>query len=261
VLPWLAAWQIRNKIETGYSGFSSVSEVNFYFLTSADLIAQSEHRQMVDVSKELGGFDPRDSGEQTYLYQSYLSRHPEQVGWSQGQRLSFMHSWAAGVIRSHFSIYLRSCTLAFLKTVFNPGEGNFNRLLHPADSRNQAGAAVAWPVHRAILLASADPRIAVQKLAFEVVLLGLYLFAVRGIIFLARGVFRDGIQNTCLWLLLGTSLYFLAVTAVAGGTGADARYRLPIMPVICILAAAGFWHTKAISQKAAKAPGSSALSE
>jgi hypothetical protein len=45
-----------------------------------------------------------------------------------------------------------------------------------------------------------------EKAAFGVVLLGLYLLA-------ARGLFRADLQNPCLWLLLGTSLYFLATVA------------------------------------------------
>jgi len=73
------------------------------------------------------------------------------------------------------------------------------------------------------------------------VLLGLYLFA-------ARGVFRGGMHTANLWLLLGTSFYFLAITALIMGVGADARYRLPIMPIVCIFAAAGFQRKKTIAQ-------------
>jgi hypothetical protein len=71
------------------------------------------------------------------------------------------------------------------------------------------------------------------------VMLVLYLFAMRGVFLATRGAFRGRIQEAGLWLLLGTSLYFLIVSGVAGGQGASSRYRLPIMPIVCILAAAG----------------------
>jgi hypothetical protein len=72
------------------------------------------------------------------------------------------------------------------------------------------------------------------------VLLGLYLLAVRGVIQSCK-------DNACLWLLLGTSVYFFAVTAAAVGPESAARYRLPVMPAVCILAAAGFRRAKTIA--------------
>jgi hypothetical protein len=40
-------------------------------------------------------------------------------------------------------------------------------------------------------------------------------------------------------MLLGVALYFVVVTGVGGGVGADARLRLPVMPIVCMFAAAG----------------------
>jgi hypothetical protein len=65
--------------------------------------------------------------------------------------------------------------------------------------------------------------------ALEAGLLGLYLLAVRGML-------CGGARREALWLLLGTMLYFLAVS---GGAQAVGRYRLPVMPIVCIFAAAG----------------------
>jgi len=60
----------------------------------------------------------------------------------------------------------------------------------------------------AVRLAKVYPCLVVEKIAFAVFLLGLYWFA-------ALGAVRCGMHNACLWLLLGTSLYFLAVTGAA----------------------------------------------
>ena len=86
-----------------------------------------------------------------------------------------------------------------------------------------------------IELAKSNPWITAEKAAFTIVLLGEYLLAALGVLVLRRDK-----HNVCLWLLLGASLYFVAVSAAVGKKGADARYRLPVMPVVSILAAAGF---------------------
>ncbi len=238
VLPWLAAWQIRNRLETGYSGFSSISEVNLYFYSAADVIARVEHRSMWDVSIELGHAPFTNHSAPSYLRQSYLARHPEQVGWSQGQRLAFMHSEAVHVIRAHYGVYLRSCFAALFLTVYDSGFGNYVRHMNPEDpSRYSTGLLKGGGITRAISLAKGHPWIAVEKAAFGIVLLGMYLLAARGIVLIARGVFRGCICNSCQWMLLGISLYFLAISAA--GSGGGGRFRLPVMPVVCILAAAG----------------------
>jgi hypothetical protein len=242
VLPWLAAWQIRNWVETGYTGFSSVSDLNLYYFIAPDVEAQVEHRSYTDIRSELGYGCALGCGEQFYLYPRYLSVHPEQTKWSQGQRLAFMHSEALGVIRPHLSVYLRQCSQHLLVALFGPGTGSFRYLLHPEEFERMSHLiAYMGPVNAEITLARTYPWIAAEKATFAAALFGLYLFA-------ARGIFRGGIHRACLWLLLGTSIYFFAVSAAAGGAGVGARYRLPVMPTVCILAAAGLRRAKPIAQ-------------
>jgi hypothetical protein len=242
VLPWLAAWQIRNWAETGYTGFSSVSDLNLYYFIAPDVEAQVEHRSYTNLRGELGYGCALGCGERFYLYSRYLALHPEQTAWSQGQRLAFMHSEALGVIRPHLSIYLRQCFQHLLVALFGPGAGAFGNLLHPEESERMSHLiAYMGPVAGEITLAKTYPWIAAEKAAFVALLLGLYLFA-------ARGIFRGGMHRACLWLLLGTSIYFFAVSAAVGGAGAGARYRLPVMPAVCILAAAGLRRANPIAQ-------------
>jgi hypothetical protein len=247
VLPWVAAWQTRNWVETGYRGFSSVREVNLYFFDVPDITARVEHRKFTDVQKESGYLQfTRDSG-QDYLFRPYFALHPEQAGWTQGQRLAFMRTEAFRVIRAHPGVYLRSRITQLFVDVFEPGAAVFDVLLFPGDPRHVGGLIMEQGLVRgAILLAKTHPWVAVEKAALAVVMLGLYLFALRGVFLAVRGAFRGGMQNRCLWMLLGTSLYFLAVAAGAGG-GGTSRFRVPIMPVVCILAAAGIRRAKTIA--------------
>jgi anaerobic C4-dicarboxylate transporter len=62
-----------------------------------------------------------------------------------------------------------------------------------------------------------------------VILFALYLLALRGLL-LRR------LPAVFLALLLGVAFYFLLLSGGAVGTG---RLRLPYMPIVCILAAAG----------------------
>ncbi len=238
VLPWLAAWQIRNRVETGYGGFSSISDVNLYFNSAVAITARVEHRSTDVVRSEAGFTRYTNHGGQSYLYQPYLTLHPEQAGWSQGQRLAFMHSVAVRVIRAHYRVYIRSYLVALSLTASDSGDSYFSTLINLEGSGYHTGllSDEGW-ARRRIALAKIYPWVAVEKAAFDIVLLGLYLFAARGIVLFMRGVFRGGVCNTCLWMLLGTSLYILTISAI--GSGGISRYRLPVMPVVCILAAAG----------------------
>jgi hypothetical protein len=233
VLPWLAAWQVRNRLETGYGGISSVTEVNAYFYIAADVTARVEQRNSYDVRSGLGYSCAPGCSEQVYLYPHYTEIHPEQAGWSQGQRLAFMRSAALRVIRAHEGVYLRAFLPHLFETVFEPGAGTFNHLLNVGDDR-QIDRFMNYrnPVDGAMALAKAYPWVAFEKAIFVAVLLGMYLLA-------ARGVFRGGILAAHVGLLIGISLYFLAISAAAAGAGVAARYRLPIMPEVCILASAG----------------------
>jgi hypothetical protein len=240
VLPWLAAWQMRNRVETGYDGFSSISEINLYFDDAADVTAHLEHEPFLDVRKDLGYSDFTNNSGQSYLFQPYLALHPEQAGWSQGQRLAFMHYEALRVIWAHYGVFLRNCLLDLFKMVIDRGSGPIYDLMNPGDPGHISGLITnEGLVHGAIVLVRIDPWMAAEKLVFESFLMGLYLLA-------ARGIFRGGMHNPHLWLLLGTVLFFFAVSSMGTGPITGARFRLPVMPIVCILAAAGFWRTKEI---------------
>jgi Dolichyl-phosphate-mannose-protein mannosyltransferase len=247
VLPWLAAWQMRNWVETSYSGFTSILDENLYYLAAANLTARLEHRPARDVIYGLEYGDYTGNSGQSYLFQPYLAQHPEQVGWSQAQRLAFMHSQSVRLIQAHPAVYLSLCVKDMFTTVFNPVVYYLDRSLHPKPPLHPTGVAAGGPSGWRLLLSKAqgDPFLAAETVISEVVLLAVYLFAARGLLLAVRGTFGRGLHKEFLWLLLGTSLYFLAVSvAVVMGPLATPRYRMPVTPVVCILAVAGFRRTR-----------------
>ncbi len=220
VLPWLAVWQIRNQVETGFAGFSSIEAHNLYFFSAGEVKATVEHRSLDQVDADLGYDDVA----------LFVSTHPGTDGWSESHRLLFMRSQAGQVIRAHPWVFLRTHVQGMIRTVFNPGAAVPASLLGmPVDGstfvREQAEGpgAAAWqavtrfPLQTALMAALAG------------ILLGTYIFAL-------LGALRWSAPSALLWLLLGVVAYFFAVS---GGAVGEARFRLPVMPIICILAATG----------------------
>ena len=239
-LPWLVAWQVRNKVETGYSGFSSARELNLYFTNAVEITARLEHRNYFDVHQEFGYSPFFGHSGQMYMAQPYVDAHPDQAGWSQAQRIAFMGTEGGRVIRAHPAMYARTCIEPLASMILEPGAGYFARMLRLGDSELTNGVGTnQGVVHFAINLLKTHPAIAASKVVFMGVLAVLYLLALKGI---ARGI----IGNPFLALMLGTAFYFIGLCAVTAGPGYDPRFRVPIMPFVCILAAAGLLRKKAI---------------
>ncbi len=268
VLPWLGAWQVRNWVETGYRGFSSVAEVNLYFFNAADVTARVEHKPLGVVRGELGFNCALDCDQQYYLYQPYLTRNPLQAGWNQSQRLDFMLAKAQRVIQAHRGVYLRGRIAQFFTTIFRLGSGSFDNifysggpivfslgsttlggLLYPGGPNDTSKFALGnHPIYGWLMLAKAYPWVVIEKLYFGIAMFGLYFFAARSVYLATRSVFGGSMHGASLWLLLGTLFYFFVVIGAGGGTEADARLRLPIVLILCILASAGLRRTKSIAQ-------------
>jgi hypothetical protein len=73
------------------------------------------------------------------------------------------------------------------------------------------------------------PTVTIAMALLEAFLLFLYVFAIRGCLSQNR-------LRPALLTIVGVALYFLLIS---GGAQAVGRYRLPVMPELCILAAGG----------------------
>jgi Dolichyl-phosphate-mannose-protein mannosyltransferase len=220
VLPWLAAWQVRNRVETGFGGFSSIVARNLYFYQAAEVEARAEHKSFGEVQAEFGY--PNE--------QSYRARHPEQTAWSQSRRTAFMASSAARILSAHPGIAVRMYAEGAAVVAFTPCAAELLRLADAWPRDWPARVVDRGPIRSAWWLLRRHPGAAAVLAALELVLLVLYLLAM-------RGAARMGAMNAQLWLLAGVALYFIAVS---GGAQAVGRYRLPAMPEVCVLAAAGW---------------------
>jgi hypothetical protein len=219
-MPLLAAWQMRNFVETGFAGFSSIQPQNLYYFSAGEVTARLEHSTLDEVDNELGYTSEA----------SFLAQHPGAAHWTEAERLAFMRSSATHILRAHPGLFLRTHAAGMVRTAFNPGAAVLLSLLGaPIDratfvrERDEGPLAAAWGA------AKQYPFQTAVMAVLAAVLLALYVLALRAVLYRrAPAVY--------LFLLPGVALYF---AAVSGGAIGEARLRLPIMPELCILAAAG----------------------
>lgn len=231
VLPWLAAWQARNWVEAGFGGFSTIVSRNLYFYQAAGVYARATRRPFAQVQRSFGYPDE----------ESYLARHPEQAHWSRSRRAAFMASQAMSILRQYPGVALRMQAEGSTVVALTPCAADLLRMIGAWPHDWPSRIVNRGPLRSALWLARAHPLISAVMGALEAFLLLLYFLA-------ARGIVRAGPRNLYVWFLLGVALYFLAVS---GGAQAVGRYRLPVMPIVCILAAAGVAHKRAASRDSA----------
>jgi 4-amino-4-deoxy-L-arabinose transferase-like glycosyltransferase len=221
VLPWLAAWQLRNKVETGYSGFSSIVEQNLYFYQSAEVAAELAHISLAAEQKQLGYPDEA----------SYLTIHPGQKDWSLPERLHFMHSQSVQILAQHRLLYLKTHLAGVGVVALTPCATELLQLLHlyPQDQQMPQRILNQGIISSLAQVMRTHPGVTIIMGSFELILLLFYALAICGIL-------RGRGERVPLILLIGIALYFLLIS---GGAQAVGRYRLPVMPEICILAAGG----------------------
>ena len=224
VLPWLVLWQIRNAQLTGYSGFSSIVEKNLYYFQSAEVTAELGGTSLALEQARLGYNSETN----------YLVIHPEQQFWSQAQRLQFMRATAMNIISRHRALYFGSHFRGVALVAFTPAATEFFQLLdlYPAPQSMPHRVLNEGILHSVWVALRGHPALSIGMALFEVWLLLLYVFATIGSLF-CRG------SRFAVIALVGIALYFLLIS---GGAQAVGRYRLPIIPELCVLAGGGLAH-------------------
>lgn len=220
-LPWLAAWQLRNAHEAGYTGFSSIVEKNLYYFQSAEVTAELSGTSLAVEQSRLGYNSEA----------SYLAIHPDHLHWTQAQRLHFMRASAMSILSQRRGLYLWSHCLGVALVAFTPAATEFLQLLdlYPSVRTMPHRVLNEGIVHSIWTTLRDHPALFIGMTLFEVWLLFLYVSAVMG------SLFADGSRFAVL-TLIGIATYFLLIS---GGAQAVGRYRLPIVPEICFLAGAG----------------------
>jgi hypothetical protein len=143
------------------------------------------------------------------------------------------------MLSGHRGLYFKTHVAGVAVVAFTPCASELLQLLrlYPND-----GAMPRRILNEGILASTfrvirANPGVAATMLTLEALLLAIYAAALRGLLRgLLRGPSRGYGEKVPLMLVALLALYFLLIS---GGAQAVGRYRLPVMPELCILAAGG----------------------
>lgn len=203
----LLPWFVRNHVVAGYQGFSGAGDYNMYFYSAAAVRARVEHESF----RELGDAS------------LYLQAHPEQRTWTEAQRYLFQRKTASSILIHHpwlyLMIHLKGCAVVLL----DPGimEVKIFRLL-PQRTGLVGYSQDRGLTHAAVSILSSYPVAGATLAWLEVWLLIYYFLAARGVPSLPREV---------SFFLISLISYLVLVS---GGPVAIARYRMPIMLLLCV---------------------------
>lgn len=211
----LTPWIVRNAKVAGYTGFSSTADYNLYFNSAAAILARRDREGFRQVQKELGFGD-------------YFEVHPEQTAWAPGQIARFERNEGWRIISSHLGSYLAISIRNGAVILFDSGGTVFASLLgiYPKN-----GGLLSHTLDQG-MVASASSFIRSYPLAA-----GLFLF-LEFLLVVSYAVGFLGLPKLpreMRILFVAVALYFTLASAMPG---AVARYRAPVMPLVCLAAGA-----------------------
>jgi 4-amino-4-deoxy-L-arabinose transferase-like glycosyltransferase len=221
-LGFTSLWQVRNKVETGYSGFSGISSINLYFYAAASVLAAKQHVSWRKMQNRLGYQDKR----------IYFQLHPEQKSWPLAKRLKFMSQEADCILLRDPFTYARIHFEGVLRSIFDPGVTDFLKMfdLYPKQGGLLGVLVDEGTVRTMEALFFTRPLVFWSNVVLFP-LLALNLLSACAVLF-SKQLIRD----PCVLGILLIVIYYLLIS---GGTNALGRFRHPTMPIISILAGYG----------------------
>jgi Dolichyl-phosphate-mannose-protein mannosyltransferase len=214
-------WQIRNKLETGYSGFSAIATDNLYFISAGSVLAAKQHVPYYEMRDRLG-----------YQDQSvYMREHPEQKNWTAAQRVNYQSQAAKHILLDNPLTYAGIYFDGILRATFDPVSTEYLRFFNLYPKQDDL---LATAVDQGILT-TVEALFASPLLFWSIaVMLPLQLMYM-----------SCACVTLCTRRILDPAIFaglFIAgyYMAIAGGPGDWGRFRHPAMPIICMLAGYGF---------------------
>lgn len=222
-MAFLAAWQFRNWQQSGYAGFSAVSDKNLYYYEALPMLA--EQRGGLPAQRQSAR---HEAGETDLAI--YLRQHPEQAAWTAPERYRFLRAEAIRTIRADPLTWARIHLMGVLHTLTDSGRNAWLSFFRLADTRapgQPQPPRTLW--QRLIKAASHRPAIlAIHALLIAIVATYLLLALI--------GVLRS-LRIRSAMLVLSVAVYLLLLS---GGDAGYHRFRLPVTPAICLFAAYGY---------------------
>jgi hypothetical protein len=205
------AWQVRNYLETGYSGFTGIPECNLYFSQGASILARQSGKPLQQIQAELGQYDEQLLAS---LHGPAQAATIRRLG-AEGRRMVMEHPV------EYAQIHLRSMVIWLL----DPAGSDLLCLL----GRHSIHGSGLRPVNSGI----AEMFGRMRREAPELLYATLTLAAVLGLLYCAAALGFAVSWRHFDWqwvFLLTLAAYFWLI----GGTLGCARLRQPVMPLVCL---------------------------
>lgn len=221
-------WQERNRMETGYPGFSGISAEDLYFYWAASVLADRQHVPYFEMQHRLGFLDEG----------VYFEHHPEQKTWPLGQRLSYMNREGKQILLSDPWTFARMHLKGTVRVIFDPGATEFLKLLELYPKQGGAGLLVqlmdSGPL-RTIGAAMTQRPLLFWSNVLLIPLELVYLLCACVVLFSRRLMREPAVVAAVL-----TIAYYVGISG-GPAPGSFCRFRLPAMPIICVLAGYGMY--------------------
>ncbi len=223
----LGVWDIRNTMLTGYRGFSAIGDMNLYFYVAAGIKAERQKVSTGTQKVQMGWESPS----------VYFGRHPEQRTWSENQLWEWRRWKAFETIIGDIPAFLKISLKGLVYTALEPGfKWTYGPLfgLKPAEEEeNHMGSpeGLLKALHDVTGLSFfKDPPIIV----FGTLVCG--LFNVLCLALAVVGIVANRSRTPeVLVVFVVVVMYFFVIPLNVGYS----RFRVPVIPILCILAACG----------------------
>ena len=216
----IGLWQLRNKVTTGYSGFSSVFTEDLYCCSAASVLASQQDLSYTDMQDRLG----------CYNLNVYFQNHPEQRTWSVAKRFDYMNHAAVHILLDSPLIYARIYFEGVLRSTFDPGSTEYVRFfdLYPKEG-GLIDVAVDKGIVKTLEALFLNPILAWST----VVMLAVQFMYFSGA---CMAISKRSILDPAILAGLVIMVYYLAIP---GGPAVWGRFRHPAMPLMSVFAAYG----------------------
>jgi 4-amino-4-deoxy-L-arabinose transferase-like glycosyltransferase len=226
----IGAWQLRNRVQTGYHGFSAIQDVSLYYFSAAAVVARNEGRPYLTVQDSLG-----------YQNELFLIEHPAKRVEDQARHFNDIRHKARTILAAHLPTYCLIHLEGMVRMLFDPGATGFLQLLRIDDKIDMLiGAALDKGLVKAIAFFIRErPWVFWGNAVLGLFLLIYYAAAAVGLVKTEK--------NLSTFTIIGVILYFILLS---GGANAVSRFRHPCMPLLCIFAGQGLHRLSMIWRKA-----------
>jgi hypothetical protein len=221
----LGIWQVRNFTTTGYSGFSSVSDVSLYCYQSASLLAAEAGMPFNEMQQKMSCTDRS----------IYLQNHPEQQDWDQKKIYEYMRREGVRIIMAHPLDYTITYVKGIVRTLIDPGATEYLIFfkLYP-----RSGALLSEILDKGFIKIIQNI-INTKSFVFmgAIVIFGIFLVVslICAAISLCDKEFSYSFLTVLILCIIGYSLL------LSGGPVGYHRFRLPIMPMISVFSGYGLY--------------------